>query len=99
MSQTGEPTERKLTRQYTFNMVLVGAAGGAGCITVLIIFVALFAGLWLDNLFDTRPVITILLMVGSVPITLVAMLWLVRFSTSHLKPTEPPKAESIQEEA
>ena len=98
MSQSGDSSKTSPTR-YAFNMVLVGTAGGAGCITVLIIFIALFLGLWLDNNFQTRPLFTILLMVGSVPITLVAMLLIVRFSTSRISPPTPPDPGEEAEEA
>jgi len=73
-------------RQYATNLLLVVAAGQAGCLTVVIIFVALATGLWLDSTFDTRPLFTILLMIGSVPVTLVVMLWVVRMTTSRMKP-------------
>lgn len=84
-------------RQYTFNMILVAVAGQAGCLTVLIIFAALFTGLWLDSIFDTRPLFTILLMIGSVPVTLVAMLWVVRAATSRMKPAVKAKTDNTQE--
>ena len=98
MSQSGDSSKTSPSR-YAFNMVLVGTAGGAGCVTVLIIFIALFAGLWLDNNFQTRPLFTILLMVGSVPITLVAMLLIVRFSTSRISPPTPADPDEETEEA
>jgi F0F1-type ATP synthase assembly protein I len=98
MSQAGDGSKKGSTR-YAFNLVLVGAAGGAGCLTVLIILIALFSGLWLDNTFDTRPLFTIILMVGSVPITLVAMLLVVRFSTSRIKPPQTMDNEPAQEDA
>ena len=50
--------------------LLAGVVGQVGCITILLIGLALGAGLLLDRLLDTRPVFTILLMVGSVPVTL-----------------------------
>lgn len=50
--------------------LLAGIIGQVGCITVILIAVALGAGIIVDNLLDTRPVFTILFMVGSVPVTL-----------------------------
>lgn len=85
-------------RQYTFNMALVATAGGAGCITVAILFVALFAGLWLDNKFASEDhLFTIILLIVSVPVTLAAMLWLVRTTTSRIRPAS--REETTQEEA
>ncbi len=83
-------------RQYTFNAMLTAAAGLSGCLTVAILFAALLLGLWIDKTFDTRPMFTILLLVGSVPVTLFVMLKVVRTTTSRIKPAEK---ESIPEEA
>ena len=50
-------------------MALLGVVG-VGCLTVVVISVAIFAGLWLDSQFQTKPFITIILVLTSVPITL-----------------------------
>ncbi len=84
----------KNPRRYAANIALVGAASLAGFITVAILFVALFAGLWLDNYFSNQNhIYTIVLLCVSVPFTLVAMLWVVRFATSRIQPPGSPKDE------
>lgn len=50
--------------------MLAGIVGQIGCITVIIIALALGAGIAIDRLLDTKPVFTILFMIGSVPVTL-----------------------------
>lgn len=50
--------------------LLAGIVGQIGCITVIIIAIALGAGVLLDRFLDTRPIFTILFLVGSVPVTL-----------------------------
>jgi F0F1-type ATP synthase assembly protein I len=50
--------------------LLAGIVGQIGCITVIIIAVALGAGILIDRFLDTRPIFTILFLVGSVPVTL-----------------------------
>lgn len=67
----------------------------AGFLTVLILFLALFAGLWLDNQLATTDnhLFTIFLLCASVPFTLLAMLWVVRWATSRLKPSARENAE------
>lgn len=90
-------TPERDRRQYATNLLLVAAAGQAGCLTVAIIFGALITGLWLDRTLDTRPLFTILLMLGSVPVTLVAMLWVVRTMTSRMKPAVKTQSEEVQE--
>ncbi|MCB9136399.1 MAG: AtpZ/AtpI family protein [Anaerolineales bacterium] len=83
--------------QYAFNMTLAAVAGQVGCLTLVVIFVALFGGLWLDNTFSTRPLFTIFLLVGSIPVTLVAMFWVVRKATSHIKPETKNKTSLLEE--
>ncbi len=83
-----EPTNDKPDEprgQYAFNLTLAAVAGQVGCLTLFIVLAALFGGLWLDNQFDTRPLFTIILMVASVPVTLVLMFWVVKKATSRIK--------------
>ena len=96
MSQTGEQPERDRGR-YAFNLTLVAVAGQVGCLTLIVIFLALFAGLWLDNRFQTRPLFTIILTIGSVPVTLVAMFFVVRATTSRMLPKTPSSSEDSEE--
>ncbi|MDX1435809.1 MAG: AtpZ/AtpI family protein [Anaerolineales bacterium] len=97
MSQReGEPESDRV--RSALNLTLAGVAGSVGCLTVLIIFVALFAGLWLDNQLQTRPMFTILFLIGSVPVTLVAMFWVVRTATGRIKPDEEQEKAVDQEE-
>lgn len=85
MSQTDDQHSRERAH-YAFNTVLATVAGLVGCLTLVLIFLALFAGLWLDNQFDSRPLFTIVILLGSVPVTLIMMFWVVRKATSRLKP-------------
>ena len=54
-------------------MTLAGVIGQVGCLTLVVIGIALGAGLWLDNQFGTRPIITLVLVIASVPLTLFLM--------------------------
>jgi F0F1-type ATP synthase assembly protein I len=56
--------------QINQTALLAGIVGQIGCITVLIIALALGGGILLDRFLYTRPIFTILFLVGSVPITL-----------------------------
>ena len=90
--------EQKSDRtQYAVNMTLAAVAGQVGCLTLVIIFLSLFGGLWLDNQFETRPLFTVLLLIGSIPVTLVAMFWVVRKTTSHIKPDAKSKSSQSEE--
>ncbi|OGO72873.1 MAG: hypothetical protein A2Z49_11135 [Chloroflexi bacterium RBG_19FT_COMBO_56_12] len=82
MSQSGDSSDKNRTLR-SLNLTLAAVTGQVGCLTILIIFVALFIGRWLDNQFDSSPLFTIALMVGSVPVTLVIMFWVVRSVTAR----------------
>lgn len=89
MGQTsGSPRDRK---QYWLNLTLAGAAGQVGCVTFVIILVAVIAGLWLDSRFQTKPIFTFVLLIASVPVSLAAMLYIVRLFTSKIKSGLPDK--------
>lgn len=85
--------------RYAFNLTLAAVAGQVGCLTVLIIFLALLAGLWLDNRFGTpRPLFTIALLLASVPVTLITMVWVVRQTTSRIQMDKPQGKKGTEEE-
>jgi hypothetical protein len=84
MSST--PEQPGENRKELNQSVAIGAVvGQVGCLTLLIVLAALFGGLWLDNYFGTKPFITLILMIASVPVTLVVMFWIVRKATSRLQ--------------
>jgi F0F1-type ATP synthase assembly protein I len=56
--------------QINQTAMLAGIVGQVGCITVIIIGMALGGGILLDRFLETKPIFTILFMVGSVPVTL-----------------------------
>lgn len=58
---------------YYRNLALASVAGQSGCATVVLIFLALFAGLFLDSKLDTHPIFTIGLVLVSVPFSLYIM--------------------------
>lgn len=59
--------------QQALKMTLAGVIGQVGCLTLVVIGIALGAGLWLDTQFGTRPIITLVLVIASVPLTLFLM--------------------------
>ncbi len=77
--------------QASLSITLVGLISQSGCVTVVIIAVALVAGLWLDRRFDSKPLFTLLLVLGSVPVTLYLM---VRILTSGLARLQSGKGET-----
>lgn len=87
--QTG--TARKEINQ---SLVLGVVVGQVGCLTLIIVLAALFGGLWLDQQLNTKPLLTIALMIASVPVTLIAMFWIVRKATARLQKDRINPSES-----
>ena len=97
MSQTGDQPDKK-TALSSLNLTLAAVTGQVGCVTVIIILVAFFAGRWLDNRFESDALFTVILMVASVPVTLVVMFWVVRSVTSRFaKPSDINKSKEDEE--
>lgn len=77
-----QPENRSNNR---FNTILATVVGQVGCLTPVILLGALFAGLWLDRQFDTKPLFTILFIVGSAPVSVFVLYRIVRTATAKLK--------------
>ena len=102
MSQAQNLPEKE-PKKYGFNLTLAVVAGQVGCLTTIIIIAALLGGMWLDNQLGSKPVLTIGLVVASVPITLVTMIWVVRTATARMNnpishPTHSPYKEELTRE-
>ena len=82
MSDQPEKPDRK---QRVINLTLAGVAGQVGCLTLVIVLGAVFIGLWLDGIFQTRPWFTISLLIASIPISIVTMVIVARLAVSKIK--------------
>ena len=76
----------KNRQQYVFNLTLAAVAAQVGCLTIVIIFVALFAGLWLDRTYSTKPLFTMLFMISSMPVSLFLMFKVAKGATDRMRP-------------
>lgn len=76
--------EKKEQDEYraAITMTVVWVAG----LTLVVIFLALLAGLLLDKVLDSKPLFTILFMVGSIPLTIYLTLRVVKKATNRLQP-------------
>ena len=81
-----QPSGDKDRKKYAFSLALAGLVGQVGCVTLTIILAALFLGLWLDSRFGSKPVATLILLVVSIPVSVVVMLFIVRKVTEKIKP-------------
>jgi F0F1-type ATP synthase assembly protein I len=96
MSAPDNPNRQKTD---SFNMTLAAVLGQVGCLTPIILLGALFVGLWLDRQFDTKPLFTILFIVGSAPVSVVILYRVVKSATGRLKTTPSNSAKTSEEEA
>ncbi len=96
MSQTGDQSDKK-TALRSLNLTLAAVTGQVGCLTVLIILAAFFAGRWLDGRFGSDALFTVILMVASVPVTLVVMFWVVRSVTSRFAQPSEQNSKEVEE--
>jgi F0F1-type ATP synthase assembly protein I len=55
-------------------------------LTLVVIFAALFAGLWLDRILNSKPIFTIVLILVSVPVTLFLTFRVVKSATARIEP-------------
>ena len=60
-------------RSILTNLLIV-LIGQMGCLTLIIILASVFGGLWLDKIFDTKPVITLALLFAGIPVSVLLML-------------------------
>ena len=95
MNSEGEIRSQKPRNVFSYTLAVV--AGQVGCLTSMIVLAALFGGLWLDNRFGTSPMITVGLIIASIPVTLVVMVLIVRSSTNKMK-AEMTKNENQSQE-
>ena len=66
----------------TLRIVLIGQVG---CLTLIIILASVFLGMWLDNMFGTKPVITLVLLFAGIPISVLVMLVVARMTLARIK--------------
>lgn len=72
-------------RQKMVIMTLAILTGQVGCLTVVIILAAVLIGLWLDSHFGTRPKITLVLVLASIPVSVAAMFVATRAALTRIR--------------
>ena len=65
--------------------MLIVMIGQVGCLTLIIILGSVFGGLWLDNMFGTKPVFTLVLLFAGIPVSVFVMLFVARRTLARLK--------------
>ena len=72
-------------RNSMVSTLLIVVIGQVGCLTLAVILASVFGGLWLDNLFGTKPVLTLVLLFAGIPLSVLLMLYVSRKSLARLK--------------
>ncbi|MFN2144767.1 MAG: hypothetical protein ACK2T7_05410 [Anaerolineales bacterium] len=96
-AQISEEKRQKLIN-ITYRMAGFGI-GLSGCVVVLIIGVSILLGLLFDRTFgSSRHLFTFIFVLISLPLNVLALLWVVRFTTNRFKPTQDAAQNEIQED-
>jgi F0F1-type ATP synthase assembly protein I len=101
MSQSNLPPEPSKQKQTANNFAVYSIGGQVGCAILGIILLALFIGLGLDKLFGTtKHPFTVLLILGSVPLSLYLTYLLTMRAVKSITPQEPAATQSkpVEEE-
>lgn len=70
---------------------MTGLLGQVGCLTVIVILAALAAGMWLDRQFGTRPTFTLILVLGSIPVSIYLMVRVLQSGMNRIQPPGRPE--------
>ncbi len=76
-----------------YGVALASTVSQVGCITVVIIVGALLLGIWLDKQLGTEPILTIVLILASIPVSLFSLVRIALSATARIQP--PEKADKL----
>jgi len=85
-------------RKILTNLLIV-MVGQVGCLTLVIVLASVFGGLWLDNMFGTKPVITLVLLFAGIPVSVLVMLTVSRRTLARLKEKVETESNTSSQEA
>jgi len=74
---------------------ILGVMLQVGAVTLLIVLVSVFGGLWLDELFGTQPLFTAILVLSGIPITIVVLYRIARRTIAKIAKTEDTKTTQL----
>jgi F0F1-type ATP synthase assembly protein I len=65
--------------------LLLVVIGQVGCLTLVVVLASVFGGIWLDKIFGTKPVFTLVLLIAGIPLSVVLMLYASRKALAQWK--------------
>jgi len=100
MSLSNPPPEANKKSSAVHNFEIYSVGGQVGCSSLIIILMAVFAGIALDKLLGTKPLFTIGLTLGSAPLSLYISYKLAMRAVKNINPQEPAskQVKPVEEE-
>lgn len=83
------------TPQNPFNLRLASLGVQIGCLTLVILILGLLGGLWLDRILKTKPIFTIILVLGSAPVALFLTYWVAMQAVKDINLPSPKRTKSL----
>jgi len=94
MNQPQQTSEKPQSAPIMKPASMLTVGGEVAGLTLVIVFAAVFGGLALDKLFGTKPVLTILFVLGSAPLALALTFWVaMRAVKRYAPPTSTTPAQ------
>jgi len=93
MSLSNQPSEPPKKPQPVPNLAVYSVGGQIGCSTIAIVLIAVFVGIGLDRLLGTKPVFTLILTLGSAPVSLFLTYRLAMRAVNSMNPKPPASAQ------
>ena len=81
------------------NTLLIVLVGQVGCLTTVIVLASVFGGLWLDKIFGTKPLFTLILLIAGIPISVLLMIFISRRTLARMKLQSASKSNSNETSA
>jgi hypothetical protein len=78
MIPTSNPPDKERVPAAVVGTKFMVIGGEVGCLTLIIVLLSVFGGLWLDGLLGTKPIITLILVLASAPLSLVLTFWVAK---------------------
>ena len=94
------PNNRSPEKNYlsaVFNTKALTVGGEVGCLTLIIVILSVFGGIWLDRILGTKPLFTVSLVLLSAPLSLVLTYWIAKRAVKDMNPA--PAAQSLPEQS
>jgi len=92
MGEAGRPPTQD-TQPESLALAVAGVLVQVGCLTVIILLAALGGGLLLDTRFNTRPLFTLILVLGSVPVTVYLLFRIVLSGMKRMQQANRPRED------